>query len=167
MKTIIINPSALFNLEHTLQTSGHRAPGRCLHRSARSRRVHLSRRGERSPALAQLVPEDRRGAARIGTDPTAGGGLTQRMFLITNSIDVISILNLSLFYKYSWRTFRAWPPTMAAVAVEFEHRSIRTRATPTNWSRNPCSIRAPHRHRIYRTPHQMVSIHCFFLCYDH
>lgn len=63
-----------------MQAPGDRAAGCRLHRSACARRVHLPWRGERAPAIAQLLPKDRRGAARVRTHPAAGRGFAQCTF---------------------------------------------------------------------------------------
>lgn len=48
----------LLSTEHTVQASRNRFAGRSVHRSSRSRRVHLPWRGERTSALAELIFED-------------------------------------------------------------------------------------------------------------
>lgn len=56
--------------EYTMQTSSDRIAGCGVHRFTCTGRIHLSRRGERASAIAQLVPENGRSAPGVRIDAT-------------------------------------------------------------------------------------------------
>lgn len=95
----------------------------------------------RVSGLTQQQAEDSHNVSVGGT-----GGRMVAMGVLT----VCSVLFCSVHFC-SWPTFSGWPTPAAG------HRSIRTtRASPTKWSRTPCSIRRPRRRRIC-TPRPTVS----------
>lgn len=63
--------------EHTMQASSH-CLARCrIHRSTRTRRIHLSWRGECPSAIIEFILEDSWSSSRVGIDTTASWGNSQ------------------------------------------------------------------------------------------